>query len=94
LGGEEFAVLLPQTSCAQAAIAAERLRAALAADRVVLPNGSVIQYTVSIGISCLGEQTADLESLLTQSDRALYQAKRGGRNRVALCAVEAVCAAA
>jgi diguanylate cyclase (GGDEF)-like protein len=94
LGGEEFAVLLPQTSCAQASIAAERLRAALAADRVALPSGAVIQYTVSIGIACLGGQTADLESLLTQSDRALYQAKRGGRNRVALCSVEAVCAAA
>lgn len=94
LGGEEFAVLLPQTSCAQASIAAERLRAALAADRVALPSGAVIQYTVSIGIACLGEQTADLESLLTPSDRALYRAKRGGRNPVALCSVEAICAAA
>lgn len=94
LGGEEFAVLLPQTSCVQAAIAAERLRAAMAADRVALPSGAIIQYTVSIGIACLGEQTADLESLITQSDRALYQAKRDGRNRVALCGVEAACAAA
>ena len=81
-GGEEFAVVMPGTGCDDAAIAAERLRAAVEA----APIGSVVGFghrlTVSIGVAYAGEAPTTPEALLNTADRALYQAKRAGRNRV------------
>jgi two-component system cell cycle response regulator len=76
LGGEEFAVLLPQTSLASAGEVAETIR-----QRLEAPADDVaISATVSIGIAELwpGE---DVDDLLRRADRALYQAKAEGRNR-------------
>jgi diguanylate cyclase (GGDEF)-like protein/PAS domain S-box-containing protein len=77
LGGEEFAVLLPDTTLAEAGELAERLRAKVAAMRVTTPQGE-LGITVSLGCA-----TAVLrQDLLRAADAALYVAKQTGRNRV------------
>ena len=80
LGGEEFAVLLPDTTLGTARLVAERLRAAL--DRSAGDAAAdSIQYTVSIGLAGLAPGES-LAALLKRADAALYAAKAGGRNRV------------
>lgn len=79
IGGEEFVVLMPHTEISKAAATAERLRAYLAG-RLVGPLKEPV--TVSIGVAQL-EKREDCESLLRRADRALYHAKRSGRNNVA-----------
>jgi two-component system cell cycle response regulator len=83
-GGEEFVVIMPGITEESAVAAGERLRAAVA-DLVFEPTpGNRARLTVSVGIarSLGGEETA--EALLRRADHALYDAKRGGRNRVSL----------
>ncbi|MCA1248206.1 diguanylate cyclase [Massilia sp. MS-15] len=84
LGGEEFAVLLPDADAASALAVAQRLRAALdrRADDAGNPHG--VAYTVSIGLAML-EADEGIGELMQRADRALYQAKTAGRNRV-VCA--------
>jgi diguanylate cyclase (GGDEF)-like protein len=79
IGGEEFAALLP---CAleEGVIVAERVREAFEASNIVCEEGPV-DTTVSIGVAG-GPAGTELEVLLAAADTALYQAKRGGRNRV------------
>jgi diguanylate cyclase (GGDEF)-like protein len=79
-GGEEFAMLLPET--ADAAPLAERLRATVARTPVPIEDGEV-PVTVSVGISYL-EPGDDLDSLLGRADAALYQSKASGRNCVSI----------
>lgn len=80
VGGEEFLALLPECSVEMAERVAERLREALAA--VELPiTGGHIRFTVSIGVAdCALDQP--LDAIMEQVDKAMYAAKRGGRNRV------------
>ena len=80
-GGEEFVVLLPETSAALAAETAERLRREIEQLRVPAPAGE-IHVTVSIGVATAGPATESVAALINEADRALYEAKRGGRNRV------------
>jgi diguanylate cyclase (GGDEF)-like protein/PAS domain S-box-containing protein len=84
LGGEEFVALMPGATLADAAVAAERLRNALASEP--LDGGGIqLRVTASFGCSALSTtSTASLPALLAAADRALYQAKRRGRDRVAL----------
>jgi diguanylate cyclase (GGDEF)-like protein len=79
IGGEEFAALLP-CSLEEAVFAAERVREAFESSGIVVEDGSV-DTTVSIGVAG-GPAGTELEVLLAAADTALYQAKRGGRNRV------------
>ncbi|MDI4236120.1 GGDEF domain-containing protein [Bradyrhizobium sp. Arg237L] len=79
IGGEEFAALLP-CSLEEGVIAAERVRECFQASGIVCDEGSV-DTTVSIGVAG-GPAGTELEVLLAAADTALYQAKRGGRNRV------------
>ncbi len=79
IGGEEFAALLP-CSLEEAVVAAERVREAFEASGIVDDTGPV-DTTVSIGVAG-GPAGTELEVLLAAADTALYQAKRGGRNRV------------
>lgn len=81
-GGEEFVVLLPETSAALALETAERLRKQVESMRVPGPKGD-IRVTVSVGVATAGPATESVAALINQADRALYEAKRGGRNRVA-----------
>lgn len=82
LGGEEFAVVLPEASELGAIESAERLRVAIEHARTETTGGDAVQVTVSIGVASLDDEVADLESLFARADRALYLAKKGGRNRV------------
>jgi diguanylate cyclase (GGDEF)-like protein len=79
IGGEEFAALLP-CSLEEGVLAAERVREAFETSGVVVDEGPV-DTTVSIGVAG-GPAGTELEVLLAAADTALYQAKRGGRNRV------------
>ncbi len=80
VGGEEFALLMPNTAAAGARRLAERLRAAMAQGEAAA-NGITVQATVSIGLAQL-RSGEDLAGLYARADRALYQAKQNGRNRV------------
>ncbi|MCC6134966.1 MAG: sensor domain-containing diguanylate cyclase [Candidatus Contendobacter sp.] len=82
LGGEEFAVLLPQTGLEAALGTAERLRQAIAQTTLPLTTGRMLRFTVSIGVSAGAAQTVSLQDLLKRADRALYVAKDRGRNQV------------
>jgi diguanylate cyclase len=96
LGGEEFAVLLPQTTLADAEATAERLRAAVQGTPVAPapdapPPGEGdghIHFTVSIGVAeAVSDDSRTLDAMLATADRRLYAAKQAGRNRV--CAADA-----
>jgi diguanylate cyclase (GGDEF)-like protein len=83
-GGEEFLVLLPRCKLADAVGLAERLRRCVAALPVATTAGEVC-CTVSLGVTAsAGEEQAGAEAILHRADQALYQAKRLGRNRVAV----------
>lgn len=82
IGGEEFAVLLPETGTEQAAEAAERLRAAINNARLVLEGGMPIRFAASFGVTTLVSKEVNIDTLLNQADQALYEAKHTGRNRV------------
>jgi diguanylate cyclase (GGDEF)-like protein len=80
LGGEEFAVLLPQTKADAAAAVAARMRATLADTRIPVAQGAEVRLTASFGIAeSTPDQTTD--ELLRRADDALYAAKRAGKNR-------------
>ncbi len=80
-GGEEFSVILPETDTAGARQIAEKIRTAV--EQMPLVAGDETPITVSIGISTwTTEKEISLEQLLFVADKALYQAKEGGRNRV------------
>jgi len=81
IGGEEFAVLLPSSTLAGAAVVAERLRQVVQAQAVAF-EGASIGVTVSAGVAASDGVDLDLETLMKRADRALYAAKAGGRNRV------------
>lgn len=83
IGGEEFAILLPETGNDEAMEAAERLRAALAAAQVPLDSGEQLQFTASFGVATLHGPDVNVDQLVNQADTALYQSKNAGRNRVA-----------
>jgi diguanylate cyclase (GGDEF)-like protein len=85
VGGEEFAVLLPETDRAAAHALAETLRDAVSAHRIAVLEGDLM-ITVSIGVSVLTDGT--LDTLMKQADLALYEAKRSGRDRTCVFAPE------
>jgi len=81
-GGEEFMVLLPDTSPSAARVVAERIRTAISATRVSIASSVLqVRFTVSVGIACSAGR-GSLEELLKVADNAMYLAKSRGRNRV------------
>jgi diguanylate cyclase (GGDEF)-like protein len=82
VGGEEFAILLPGTDLAAAAVFAERLRRRVAESSLTTDGGILITITVSIGMAAMAGTDADSDAVLARADEALYRAKRGGRNRI------------
>ena len=86
LGGEEFAVLLPKATLQQAQQLAERIREHVAATPTIT-HKETIYVTISIGVALLYGQ--DENSVQSQADQALYQAKNSGRNRVCCAEHEA-----
>ncbi len=81
LGGEEFALLFPNTSADNAAIACERVLTAIRALEVATDEGT-IRFTASFGIAEADIGTPDGRALIRAADQLLYQAKNDGRNRV------------
>ncbi|HEY2936793.1 MAG TPA: diguanylate cyclase [Gaiellaceae bacterium] len=77
LGGEEFLIVLPRTTIEQGSEVAERVRAAIELAR---PGG--LDVTVSLGVAACTGSDVDYGKVVTHADRALYAAKRRGRNRV------------
>jgi diguanylate cyclase (GGDEF)-like protein len=81
LGGEEFSIVLPNTDQAGAVETAEKLRLAIEGNEIRLESKS-IKATASFGVASVHAGARDIETLLELSDRALYQSKSEGRNRV------------
>ncbi len=86
-GGEEFVVVLPGARLVNAARAAEQMRKTAAALDVRDRNGALAKFTVSFGVAEFPTY-ANAEALIAAADAALYQAKRGGKNRVATSTVQ------
>lgn len=81
IGGDEFAILLPETEEASAAMVAERLRDQIHKHAIPL-RGDRFQVSVSIGVAGASLNMSGFEVLFKDADKALYRAKRGGRNKV------------
>lgn len=90
-GGEEFCLLLPDSSPQAALETAERLRVAIEAMNMFAPDGAPLPITASFGVALSTPDDDDLHRLVNAADQAMYQAKRDGRNqvRVAPAATEA-----
>lgn len=85
IGGEEFAIVMPETNVAEAECASNRVRAAIAGTPIRVQSGERLSVTASAGTATLkpGESATDL---LARADAALYEAKTAGRNAVKLAA--------
>jgi two-component system cell cycle response regulator len=86
-GGEEFAILLPESSLSAACQIAERLRRCIS-ETPIPTERAIISATVSIGVASIEDDTPDLDVLINRSDDAMYAAKRAGRNRVVASGTE------
>ena len=82
MGGEEFAILLPESDAAQAMEVAERLRLRIADATIPLEQQGELSCTASIGAATLDGADIDVDQLLNLADKGMYEAKRSGRNQV------------
>jgi diguanylate cyclase len=80
-GGEEFGVVLPESSKETAVAVAQRLRAAIEKSLISTTDQHTIKITVSLGVALLNDNTQDCSQWIDNADKALYQAKQSGRNR-------------
>jgi len=83
-GGEEMAILLPETNSAEAFIFSDRLRENIEQLSIKVLNGETLHVTVSIGITSFPGDATDRKSLIETADKALYFAKESGRNKTVL----------
>jgi diguanylate cyclase (GGDEF)-like protein len=81
IGGEEFALLLPEATSESAAAAGERFRR-LVAEQEILTGDERIPITISVGVGAAHDKTSGIGQMLKEADIGLYEAKRSGRNRV------------
>jgi diguanylate cyclase (GGDEF)-like protein len=81
IGGEEFLIVSNHNTLHEATVFAERLRKEVA-DQQIAVRGQTLQITISLGVAAVSPEMPEIESLLHLADKALYNAKRGGRNRV------------
>jgi diguanylate cyclase (GGDEF)-like protein/PAS domain S-box-containing protein len=84
IGGEEFAILLPETGMETAPEVAERLRKTVADAEIPTGNQTSLHITVSIGVALPAEDSHQIDNVLRRADSALYEAKNRGRNRVCI----------
>ncbi len=89
IGGEEFAVLLPETDANEASYQGERL-CKVSAQLDAEPEGPPEKVTISVGVSEFTGTDASIENVMKRADDALYEAKRNGRNRVIVSCLEGV----
>jgi two-component system cell cycle response regulator len=85
-GGEEFVIVMPDTDGPVAERVAERVRAQIANAPFAIEGGAPINVTASLGVAALTRPADTVEALMKRADVALYEAKNGGRNRVAATA--------
>ncbi len=83
-GGEEFAVILPHTETHDVIMLLERLRNRISSIEYTTPEGETFHVTASIGVAEYKPEVNDPEDLLRLADKALYSAKKSGRNRVCM----------
>jgi len=83
-GGEEFALLLPRTTAAQALEIIERIRQGISQLAIPRDGTAAVRVTISIGVAVPSQARRTLDDLLAAADHALYQAKRSGRDRVVI----------
>jgi len=81
-GGDEFVILMPEATLSDASAVAERIRGAVESIDLKMPDGSAVSATVSIGIALFPAHGRTPADMLAAADRAVYQAKALGRNRV------------
>ncbi|MEA4858358.1 diguanylate cyclase [Solidesulfovibrio sp.] len=86
IGGEEFALILPETEGENARVLAERLRERVAAQSVAADPETAVRFTVSLGVAQAHTGVAEAKDLFAVADNALYKAKRTGKNRSVLVA--------
>jgi two-component system chemotaxis response regulator CheY len=88
-GGEEFLVILPGTSLAQACVVGERIRAAIQSIEFRVGSGDAVRLHASLGAAeaCPAARPIGLDELLERADHAMYRAKREGGNRIRLHAL-------
>ncbi|PAV24951.1 diguanylate cyclase [Tamilnaduibacter salinus] len=87
-GGEEFALMLPETGNDGALLVCERLREAIEARSVTTLGGETLSVTVSLGVATVKASDRHHEEWLERADKALYEAKNTGRNRVVVSSLE------
>ncbi len=80
-GGEEFVLILPDTGLEQAVAVLNRLREELAETPVPV-RGQLLPVSATFGVTTVRQDDSDLESIVRRADRALYEGKGAGRNRV------------
>ena len=84
-GGDEIAIILPETSVEQAYFAAKRLKRIME-EQPIFFKEQYINVTASFGVaSCPNPAIKSVEDVITVADKALYDAKRSGRNRIEVC---------
>jgi diguanylate cyclase (GGDEF)-like protein/PAS domain S-box-containing protein len=84
IGGEEFAVVLPEASAEQANEVAERLRKKITSTSIPTDHDTAVEFTISIGVASLSTANDTLDAMLSRADTALYKAKNSGRNQVSV----------
>ncbi|NNJ44954.1 MAG: GGDEF domain-containing protein [Sulfurovum sp.] len=82
IGGDEFLLLLPETNAQQASVLAERIRIRIENKKLVDDHNNIFSVTASFGISQYKQMDTSIEEIAKRADKALYKAKKGGRNRV------------
>jgi diguanylate cyclase (GGDEF)-like protein len=83
-GGDEFVVILPGRTAEETAEIGEKIRTSIEALEIDAPDGGSLKVTTSLGVAEFPRHAANEESLKEHADKALYAAKEGGRNRVAI----------
>jgi len=87
-GGEEFAVILPESNARDAAVRADKLRAEVKALKLQYKEARLGPISVSIGVAAFPEHCANAEDLLKSADQCLYQSKHSGRDRVTVASAK------
>jgi diguanylate cyclase (GGDEF)-like protein len=87
-GGDEFAVVLPETTGEGAIAAAERVRERLAAHSFLEQDGLRIHLTASVGVATLPDAADSAESLIQAADQAMYRVKARGKNGVCVAGTD------
>lgn len=82
IGGEEFAILLANTSLDESVNIANKLREYVEKTEIEINDKTVLKFTISLGVSKVLENDKNIDSFLNRADKALYKAKENGRNRV------------